>query len=892
MTRHYLEHFFQPSSIAVFGASERPNAVGSIVFENLVGGTYKGHVYPINPKHELLRGQRCYPSLLAIGHAVDLAVICTPAATVPDIIRQCGEAGVRAAVVLTAGFGETPTTGRQLAKQLTDTAQQFGVRLMGPNCLGVLRPSIGMNASFSRIGACAGGLALVSQSGALCTAILDWAAERQIGFSSIVSLGNAADLDFGEILDYLTFDAQTESILLYIEGVRDARKFMSGLRAASRLKPVIVLKAGRHGAATRAAVSHTAALVGSDDVFAAALQRAGAVRAMTIGQLFSVAAVLAARQRARGNRLAIVSNGGGPAVMATDRAVDLAVALAELEKSTCERLDSVLPPQWSHANPVDIIGDATPERFGAAVSACLQDANVDGLVVMLTPQAMTQPVAAAQAVVDAVNKTDKPVLTCWMGGQQVRPAWDVFAKNGVPHFRTPEACIEAFACLCAFHQNQALLLQVPDPLSAHKPPDVDGARLIIESALAEGRKVLTTPETKAVLSAFGIPVTPTMVAHSAVDALVAAESVGFPVVMKIHASEITHKSDVGGVRLNIANAQAVQQAYHELLATVRAARPDLTLNSVTVEPMAAVRNGRELLVGVINDEVFGPAITFGAGGIAVEVLRDRAVTLPPLNSFIARQLINQTRVAKMLGKFRHLPAVNMDAIENVLLRLSDLVCELPQIQELDINPLIADEQGAVAVDARVLVRAVPPAAARYSHMAIHPYPNHLVRQWQLTDGTQIVIRPIRPEDANIEQTFIKHLSPESKYFRFMQTVAELTPALLVRFTQIDYYREMAFIAVTREHDHDVELGVARYIINPDGDSCEFALVVADQWHRRGIGTKLLMELMQEAKSRGLKSMHGEVLAENHDMLELVTSLSFVTQRHAEDPGVIKIARTL
>lgn len=892
MGTHFLDRLFEPRAIAVFGASGSSDSVGGRVFDNLLKGGFSGAVFPVNPKHKRLHGKPCYPSIAAIGKPVDLAVIATPAATVPEIIHACGEYGVRAAVIISAGFGNAEGHGMILKKAVLEAARQYQIRILGPNCLGLIRPAAGLNATFSKHTAEPGKLALISQSGALCTAILDWAAVHDIGFSAIVSLGDAADIDFGDLLDYLAQDAQTHSILLYVEGIRDARRFMSGLRIAARMKPVVAIKAGRHTEGTRAALTHTGAMVGADDVFDAALQRAGVVRAMTIEQLFAAAQLLATPYRVDGNRLAIVTNGGGLGVLATDRAIDLGVAMASLSEDTLARLDACLPAHWSHANPVDLLGDASQERYRNALEACLDDSGVDGVLVMLSPQAMTDTAGCAQAVIDARNSGKKPVLTCWMGEQQVETANRLFAQHQLPAFSNPESSVEAFSYLASYYQNQQLLMQVPGPLITQSEPDTEGARLIIESALAEKRTLLGITESKALLHAFGIPATQSVECDSANDVLVAAESLGFPVVMKVNSPDISHKSDVGGVRLDIANAHAVRSAYHELLEEVQGKYAEARIDGVTIEPMYTPANGRELLLGVIRDPVFGPVITFGAGGIQVEVLRDRAVALPPLNTFLAERMISQTRAAELLGRFRNMPAVNMAALLQVLRRVSEMVCELPEIRSLDINPLIADESGVMALDVRIEVEHQRPSLHRYAHMAIHPYPSYLVSLLQLSDGTNIKVRPMRPEDASIEQSFVHELSPQSKYFRFMQALNELTPQMLVRFTQLDFNRELALIAVLERTDGETELGVARYVMNPDGESCEFALVVADKWQNRGIGSHLMVALMEAAQLCGIRVMSGEILDSNRNMLKLAGDLGFSIHTSSDDPAINVASKVL
>lgn len=892
MGKHYLSTLFAPKSVAVFGASDRPDSVGQIVFKNMLESGFQGELYPINPKNPEVQGKRAYAGIADIGEPVELAVIATPPQTVPGLIEECGIHGVKAAVIITAGFGEAGAAGVALEKELLETARRYNIRLIGPNCLGIMRPSIGLNATFNKGGANAGNVAFVSQSGALCTAILNWAQSNDVGFSSVVSMGSSTDVDFGEILDYLVSDANTHSILMYIEGIRNARIFMSAMRAAARIKPVILIKVGRHAAGSKAAMSHTASLVGADDVFDAAVSRAGVVRVQTVTQLFTAAKALSCGFRPVGNRLAIVTNGGGPGVMAADRAADLGLAMATLSDATIEYLNQHLPPNWSHGNPVDVIGDAPADRYHHAVKACLEDDNVDGVLAILTPQAMTRPLESAQTLIELADAHSKPLLTCWMGETQVAAARDVFSRARRPHFRTPEPAVEVFSHLSAYYRNQKLLMQMPGPLSHHAEPDVESARLIIEGAMQEHRKVLTEMESKALLSAFHIPVARTMVAHSPNEALLIAQQLGFPVAMKVNSPDITHKTDAGGVVLNLNNAHEVRAAYQHIIDNVQHNRPNAKMDGISIEPMVVKPNGRELMIGVTSDPVFGPVITFGAGGTAVEVMGDRAVALPPLNNFLVRELIQDTRIAKMLGAFRNMAPANMAALEDVLLRVSEMVCELPLLKEMDINPLILDEHGALAADARVVVEYRQPGADRYAHMAIYPYPTQLVNQWQLADGTDITIRPIRPEDAELVQRFVHDLSQESKYFRFMNSIQELTETMLVRFTQIDYSREMALIAVAVEHEKEVELGVARYAINPDGDTCEFALVIADNMQGKGLGQKLMVALMEAARANGLSVIEGEVLSNNHKMLKLMARLGFASKISEEDQGIMKVSKPL
>ncbi len=892
MGTHYLSKLFKPRSVAVIGASSKTDSVGGVTFRNILQGGYQGPVYPVNLKHMFVQGKKAYASIHDISKPVDLAVIATPANSIPDVIKACSNYGVSAAVIMSAGFREVGNKGRRLEEQVLSIARRGKIRFLGPNCLGIARPGIGLNATFSKSAAKQGNLALVSQSGALCTSVMDWAAANDVGFSSVVSTGISADIGIGEILDFLVSDPQTDGILLYVEGISDARRFVSGLRAAARAKPIIVMKSGRHDAGSRAAVSHTGALVGDDDVFEAALARAGVVRVINFSEFFAAAQVLSSGLRVDGERLAIVTNGGGPGVMAMDRLADHGLSGAELCAQTMATLDSILPPTWSHANPVDVIGDAPPERYRDAVSTCLKDPNVDAVLAILTPQAMTESKLVAKELTGLSQDLPKPLLTCWMGELEVESGRALFRTHNLPSYKTPESAVEAFHVLAAFQRNQQQLLQVPDPLTQEISPDVEGSRLIIDSVLAQGRQVLSEMESKALLAAFHIPITRAVHARDAREALVLAEEIGFPVVLKVNSPDISHKSDVGGVVLNIGDAPALLKAYKDLLHKLKQQCPEARLDGVIVEKMCLLPHGREFMVGIIRDPAFGPVITFGSGGTAVEVYADRSVALPPLNHYLVQRMIEGTRAAKLLGQFRHLPPANAQALENVLLRASEMVCELPQIQEMDINPLIVDENGAVAVDARIIVARRTPHQLRYAHMAIHPYPTDLVEQWQRPDGNDVSIRPIRSEDAVIEARFVRALSAQSRYFRFMHSLRELTPAMLSRFTQIDYDREMGLIAVTDRDDREVQIGVARYVVNPDGESCEFAIVVADEWQRQGVAARLMGSLIRAAQEKGLKLIEGEILSENHNMLEFLKHMGLEIRPDPEDPQLKRASKIL
>ena len=760
---HYLAKFFQPNSIAVIGASDRPHSVGMKVFKNLLQGKFAGKLYAVNPKHTHILNQPCFSSVKKIDENIDLAIITTPAHAVADILKECGEKKIQAVIVISSGFSETGKTGKELESTILKVAQQYHIRLIGPNCLGVMRPHINMNATFDNNFALSDGIALVSQSGAISAAILDWAVNKKIGFSSLISLGNSADIGFGDVLDYLAIDHETKSILLYIEGIQNSRRFMSGLRAAARKKPIIAIKGGRNKQGSRAALSHTGAIIGDDDVFDAALKRAGVVRVITIEELFLAAEILSTgHYQVKGNRLIIITNGGGAGVMAADHASKLNVFLPDLSKKRVDELNKVLPAQWSHHNPIDIIGDATPERYHSTLDICSEE-EVDGILTILVPVAMSNPLQVAKQIIHDSEQKNKLILACWMGEKQVKSSWKLFEKNKVPYFDTPEKAVSAFSYLADYYQNQQLLFQIPKPFSSEPKPDIETARSIIQLALGQNRNVLTTIESKKILKSFLIPISEPKEAKTKEEAVAIAKQIGFPLVMKINSPDISHKQEAKGVALNITNEVTVQETFEKLIDNAKQFNSNATIFGVTLEPMYKSHNDRELMIGVINDKVFGPVISFGSGGTFVEIYKDRALELPPLNKYLAENLINRTKISKALGQFRNMSAVNIDNIVNILLRVSEMVCSLPYIKEMDINPIIINDKDAIAVDARIVVQQQT-STVPYYHMAIHPYPDYLISSCEI-DGKQITIRPISPEDAELEKEFISNLSVQTEYFR-------------------------------------------------------------------------------------------------------------------------------
>jgi acetyltransferase len=896
MDKHYLTPLFSPESIVVFtgptDAETLHTQQARALTENLKAQNFKGtlqflDIHTTGTLAELAQAR------------ADLAIIALPTQDVAAALEIAGRMACRSALVISSGI-----TAEQ-ASALRKIARRENMQLLGPNCLGFQNPLLELNASAAGILAKAGSLALVSQSGALTTSMLDWASGNGVGFSSVVSLGPNTSVDIAQVLDYLANDARTQSIIIYLEGISNARRFMSALRSAANAKPVIVLKAGRKPAGNEAAQTHSGAIVGSDDVFDAALRRAGAVRVASFVELFSAAKCLASRYRPVGQRLAIITNGGGPGVLAADWVNEIHLHLGKLSKASADALRVKLPDLASLSDLIDLSEDATPEHYKAAIEAADHDSGIDGVLVIYSPKFNTEASGVATALAEVKRNMGKPLLSCWMGDASVGPARVILSEASIPTFRTPEAAVGAFGNISTFYQNQRLLQQTPPPLSTLAKPDIEGARLIIESVLAERRKVLTEMESKTLLSSFHIPVTNTILARSANEAMMIASQLGFPVALKIDSPDISHKSDVQGVALNIMNAASARDNYNDMVERVKRIQPTARINGVTVQKMAHARRGREIYVGLVTDDPFGPVIVFGAGGTMIELLNDRAMELPPLNQFLAHRLIDRSRVAETLGEWRGASAVDMDALEQVLLRVSEMVCELPQLREMDINPIIVDESGAVAVDARIVIDSAPQSSSgrssSYNHLAILPYPARYEQVVPMRGGGEYTIRPIHPDDAQMLKKLVHELSPESRYFRFVSSMIELPPAMLARFTLIDYDREMALIAVVKERKADAEgqmteteriIGVSRYVTNPDQSSCEFALVVADDFNGKGLGSRLMESIMDVAREKGLSEIEGLVLANNAGMLRLMKGLGYTVKTFAEDPDFKLVSHAL
>jgi acetyltransferase len=864
-----LEHLFRPASVAVIGASDRERSIGSLVMRNLREGGFAGPIWPVNPQHPTVAGLQAWPDVATLPDVPELAVICTPARSVPTVVEQLGRRGTRAAVVLSAGLKERAHEGGPTLEQaMLDAARPHLLRILGPNCVGLLVPGARLNASFAHAGARPGALAFVSQSGALATAMLDWANARGIGFSHFISLGDGADVDFGDVLDYLGSDAGTRAILMYMESVSSARKFMSAARAAARNKPVIVVKAGRAPEGAKAAASHTGALAGADDVVDAAIRRAGMLRVDTLADLFDAAETLARAKPLRGHRLGIVTNGGGAGVLAADALSLAGGTLATLEAATLERLNAKLPATWSHGNPVDIIGDAPGPRYVDALAA-LQDApGVDALLFMHAPTAVVPSRDIAEACLPLLRESARPVLTCWLGGQVVEPARKACEAAGIPTYDTPERAVAAFMQMVAYRCNQEALMQAPPSASGHFVPDRPAADAVIATVLAEGRELLTEPEAKQLLAAYGIPVVATRTVRDADAAVAAADDLGYPVVVKILSHDISHKSDVGGVALDLKSADEVRRAAETMQRRVHELRPDAHLDGYTVQRMVVRPRAHELIAGIATDPVFGPVLLFGRGGTAVEVIQDRAMALPPLNTVLAADLVSRTRVARLLAGYRDRSPVDHAALHLALTQLSQLACDLPQVIELDINPLLADEQGVIALDARVKVH--PATGDGSARLAIRPYPAELEMRVPV-DGQPLLLRPIRPEDEPRLRDFYAEAEPQDLRLRFFLARREVPRSELARYSQIDYDREMTFVAI----DAGGRLvGEVRAACDPDNRQAEFGIQTRREWQRRGLGRVLLGKMVSYLSQRGTARLVGECLPENDAMASLARKLGF------------------
>ena len=885
MSIRNLGRMFAPRSVALIGASDRPHSIGAVVARNLLRGGFAGPIMPVNPRHAAIESVLCYPDIAHLPVVPDLAVIATPAAGVPALIGELGARGCRAAVVLSADFGRGAADGVDLRQALLDAAKPHLLRVVGPNCLGLAVPGIGLNATFSHIPPLKGDVACLTQSGAIATTLIDWAASRGIGFSHMVSLGDMADVDVGDMLDYLAHDGQVRAILLYVEGVTEARKFMSAARAAARTKPVIILKAGRYGQAAKAAASHTGALAGADAIYDAAFRRAGMLRVSSLDEMFSALETLSHGRQIPGDRLTILTNGGGVGVLATDALIGVGGTLAQLAPATLAALDKVLPATWSRGNPVDIIGDADGARYAAALEIVLADPETDACLVMNCPQAVTTTVESAEAVIATLNKLDaraqSKVMVNWLGEGAAREARRRFAAAGLPSYETPERAVTGFMHLREFRRNQQLLIRVPPAIPVEFHPDLAAARAIVTAAAAAGREWLDEADSKALLAAYGIPVATVRRVAQADQVADAAREIGGPVAVKIISPDITHKSDMGGVALDLATPEAAGIAAHAMLTRIHAAKPEARIEGFAVQEMVTRPDALELIIGLVSDPTFGPVLLFGRGGTAVEVIGDKALALAPLDMMLARDLIASTRVARRLAGFRNVPPADLDAIALSLVKLSQMTADLPELVELDINPLLADPHGVVALDARIRL-------GRRAPFAILPYPSALERRIALKDGTPIQIRPVKPEDAPGFERNFRMMRPEDIQHRFFAAMKALPTQLLARLTQIDYDREMAFVAVPPAEASQAGdgYGVVRIAADPDNERAEFAVIVRSDWQGRGLGYALMVLIVDYARARGLAEVWGTILHENTGMIDLVRRLGFTIRADVDDPTLV------
>lgn len=869
MGQHNLDRIMKPQHVAVVGASEKAGSIGHALMRNLHLGEFPGTLLPVNPNYRKILGYRSYKSVLDLQVGVDLAIIATPIQTVPEVVRQCITRKVGGAIVISAGGKEVGAQGSGIEQKIRDIAHPSGFRIIGPNCLGIIKPRGKLNATFVSGMPQAGNLALVSQSGAICSSILDLAFKERIGFSHFLSIGSMLDVDFGDMVDYLGHDSSVKSILLYIENLTNFRKFMSAARSVSRVKPIIVLKAGRTIAGAKAAASHTGAMAGEDAVYDAAFKRAGIVRVDTIEELFDCAEMMAKQPRPRGPRLAIITNGGGPGVMAADFLSRHGHEPAPLDTQTITTLDTILPSCWSRNNPIDILGDALSDRFSQVLDVCLRSHSFDGILVILTPQAVTDPLSVAKSLVDAMKGYQFPVFASWMGGKSIVQAVEFLNESEIPTFDTPERGVRAFLHMVTFARNHELLFEVPPKINQDLVFDHKKAEDILIGYPKE--KFLAESDVRTLFIAYGLPVIQTAVASSEEEASELSRSMGYPVVLKLLSSDISHKTDAGGVHLDLRSDNDVHRAYQLTMESAQRYKPGTRIEGVTLQPFLA-KPDYEILLGAKRDRDFGPVLLFGMGGIFTEVFKDRALELPPMNRLLARRLMQETKVYTLLQGFRNHPPADCEKLEEMIISLSQLLIDFPQISELDMNPILIKDGKPIIVDTRLLVSPIKTPSPL--HLVISPYPANNEYRMVTESGIKIFIRPVKPEDAPLYVNLIETLSPTSIYHRFFGVIKVLSPAMLSRFTQIDYDREIALVAIEEDSEMERMLGVARIIGDPDGLEGEIAVLIGDAWQGKGIGANLMRKCLLIAEKRGYKHIHGTVLKENTHMLALAKKLGF------------------
>ena len=869
-----LDRIFEPRTVAVIGASNNEKSVGFALIRNMIGSGFKGTVYPINFKHKSIYGVRSYAKLSDTRDEIDLAIIATPSSTVPDLVKECGEYGVGGVVIISAGFMEAGESGQKMSETILGYAKKYNMRIIGPNCLGFIKPSVKLNASFANKMALPGKIAFISQRGALCTAILDWSVEKNVGFSYFVSIGSMIDVGFDDLIDYFGNDPNTSSIVIYMESLTHTRKFMSAARAFARSKPIIVLKAGKSLAGAKVALSHTGTLAGNDIAFDAAFKRAGIISVNSIEELFNAAQALAMQPRPRGNNLAIVTNAGGPGVLATDHLIKLEGNLASLNEETMQQLNAALPPVWSHGNPVDVLGDANAKRYHDATEAVLKDPNVDGVLVILTPQAMTEADEIGREIVKLGHQYNKPILASWMGEKDVSAGSDILEKGSIPVFRVPENAVNTFMSMYSYSRNIDALYETPSSIPQNFEPQTSENHKLIKSIMDEGRFVLTEDEAKKVLTHYQIPIANYQLATSVDTLKTIVQEIGFPLVMKIASPDITHKTDSGGVILNIKSEEAAIEAYNKIIGSAMLAYPKADIKGILVEEMVSKKY--ELIIGSKKDPIFGPVIVFGMGGVAVEVFKDLNVGLPPLNMALANRIIEDTKIYRLLKGYRGMKGADLESIKFLLYKFAYLVMDFPQIKEIDINPFAVDDTGGVVLDAKIILDETvdPNKIKTYEHLVISPYPMELIQSWEMRDGTQVEIRPIKPEDESLEQELFSRISKQTEYFRFFGNIGKVTHEMLTRYTQIDYDREIALVGIVEKDGEKLMAGVVRLVADADNDTAEFAILIGDEWQGNGLGNKFMDVILEIAKDRKIKKVYGTVLNANLVMLHMFRKRGF------------------
>lgn len=874
-----LECIFNPKNIAVIGASDKEGSVGYILMKNLTKMGYKGHVYPVNIRDQEILGKKVYPTVLKLPEIIDLAIIATPAETVPDIVEQCGTAGIAGIIIISAGFKEVGASGKRLEEKILEIKKKYEMKILGPNCLGIIHPDINLNATFISKTQKTGSIAFLSQSGALGSAILDLAAHENINFSNFVSVGSMIDVDFGDLIDYFGTDPKTRSILMYIEGITDARKFMSAARHFARTKPIIVMKAGRSIESAKAAASHTGAITGEDMVYDAAFKRAGIVRVKNITDLFNCAEALGKQPLPKGPNLAIITNAGGPGVMASDAVITLGGKLAQLSSVTIDKLNSFLPSHWSKSNPVDLIGDANAQRYEGAVEACFQDENVDGLLIIYTPQGSSDPAEIAEKILALYSKKkfSKPYLTSFMGYDDVEKANHIFIDNGVPTYSTPEQAVATYMYMYQYKRNLELLYETPIELPVDSVPPKQPLISIIRNALKENRNNLTETESKRFLEYYNIPIVKSRVARNADEAALYASQTGYPVALKILSPQIIHKTDAGGVILDIGSEIELRSAFDNIISRIKKYAPDAQIQGITVQRMIK-KKGIEVIIGAKTDPIFGPVILFGRGGIEVELYKDLSVGIPPLNQALARRMMEETKVYQLLKGYRNLPPSNIKLLEEIIVRFSQMLVDFPKLMEFEINPLLINENEAFVLDARGVINKERITSKPHEHLVISPYPEKYRSLWKLRDGRTVILRPIKPEDEPLWLEMFHYFSEESIRFRLFETIKEPVPhEFSVRYCNIDYDRELGIVAEIEDDGKRKLLGVVRLNVEPSVETGEISFIVADPWQGQGLGSKMVDYIIEICKDKNIQKILAVMMPDNYRAIKLLREMGFAIE---------------